>query len=181
MKVVLGFWNHHSRSPESFQYVMYGKYSCCSFIFVGDTDIEAFYSVPGGVYQRYIITQGYNATDFEADFLLVSLDEEEKCRLKATCETCALVKKSFNYMDLLLMYIPFTDPKELSIADTPTLNNAQAMVLFLRECLNIDNPLRKTLESLNSRQTFIDVLYERLAPHTLPVIWSNLAGQLKKS
>lgn len=181
MKVVLAFWNEHSRTLESVQYAMYGKYSSCSFLFVSETEIEGFYSVPGGEYKRYILTHGYNEAEFNADFLLISLDEEEKRKLRATCEACALVKKPFNFLDVVLMYMPFANPKELSIEEAPTLNNAQAMVLFLRECLNQDNPLRRALEGLHSRQTFMDILYERLAPHALPVLWSSLAGQLRKS
>ena len=180
MKVVLGFLNDRDRTPETMRHVMYGKYSICTFIFVGETEIECYYSTPGGEFSRYVITNGYNQKDFEADFLLISLDEDEKLRLKATCDTCALVKKPFNYLDIAMMYVPFSTPTELSIAEAPTLNNSQAMVLFLRECLNRENPLRKALEGLHSRQTFMDILYERLSSHALPVLWSSLVGQLKK-
>lgn len=180
MKVVLGFLNDCCRSSDSVQYVMYGKYSCCCFIFVGEAEIECFYSSPGGEFSRYDLTHGFNQYDYDADFLLISLSEEEKGRLRATCDACVLVKKPFNYLDVLMMYMPFSNPKELSIEEAPTLNNSQAMVLFLRECLDKENPLRKALDCLHSRQTFIDILYERLAPHALPVLWSSLAGQLKK-
>jgi hypothetical protein len=185
MRVVLGFLNERGRTPETIRYAMYGKYSMCTLIFVGEAEIECFYSVPGGVFSKYVITKGYNQTDFEADFLLLSLDEEEKRLLRLTCETCALVKKPYNLRDVLMLYAPFSglfaDQRELGIDEAPVLNNSQAVILFLRECLNCDNPLRRALDGLHSRQTFICALHERLASHALPVEWSSLVGQLRKS
>lgn len=181
MKVVLAFWGDRDRTPDTMQYLMYGKYSSCCFLFVEEDDIYGFYSVPGGEYKRYTFKCGFYDSEFICDFLLISVDEEEKLKLRATCEACVLVKKPFNMQDVVLMCVPLLSLKELSIDEAPTLNNSQAMVLFLRGCLDKENPLRKALEGLNSRQTYMDDLYERLAPHALPVMWSSLAGQLRKS
>jgi hypothetical protein len=178
MKVALAFWREHDRTPDSLPYMMYGKYSSCGFVFVGADGVEIFYSVQGGKFERYTLQRCYNQSDYEADFLLLSVDEDEKHRLKATCEACARVGKPFNLLDVVLMYVPFTSPKELRLEEAPTLNNTQAAILFLRECLNRDNPLREAVADLHSRQTFIDALYERLCQHALPVLWSSLAGHL---
>ena len=181
MKVVLFFLREHVRTSDTFEYMMYGKYEEGGLIFVSDTAIEGFYTVPDAEYSRHVLThgRGWNSAKVADDFLLLSLDEEEKRRLKATCEACATVKKPFNMRDVLLMYVPFVDLKELSIAEAPTLNNTQAIILLFRECLNADNPLRKSVGVLHSRQTLLEAVYDRVAPHALPVLWSNLVGQLR--
>ena len=107
---------------------------------------------------------------------MLSVDEEEARKFRATCEACAVTHKQFNLQDILLMLMPFRDPAEISIVDAKTLNNTQAIILILRECLNLDNPLRLGLEGLHSRMTFMNNLYDNLAPYALPVLWSNLVG-----
>jgi hypothetical protein len=76
-------------------------------------------------------------------------------------------------------YVLFVDPTELIIADALTLNNKKAVILLFCECLNADNPLRRSVEGLHSRQTLLETVYDRVAPHTLTVLWSTLVGQLK--
>ena len=171
MKLALAFWREHKRTPRTLPYMMYGKYSDCGFVFVGESGIEMFFS--SDKFKRFTLKE-YNQAEYEVDLLLPSVDEDEKHRLKATCEACAEVGKPFNMLDVVLMYVPFASPKELRLEEAHTLNNTQAMILFLRECLNKDNPLRQAVADLHSRQTYLDTLYERLCQHALPVLWSSL-------
>ena len=90
-----------------------------------------------------------------------------------TCEACVTVRKPYNLLDDILIHLPFT-ATELSVVDTPRLNNSQAIILILRECLNADNPLRRGLEGLNSRQTFMSVIHDILSLYALPVVWERL-------
>ena len=159
---------------------MYGKYDDCGILFVGDKGIDAFYTMEQSEFKKYILTKEKNwKPNVTLDFLLLSLDEEEQQRLKATCVALAATHKPYNSKDELLMYVPFINPVEMSIFEAKTLNNPQAVVLLLRECLSRTNPLRLGLEGLHSRQTFVETLFDRLSPHCLPVLWSNLVGQLK--
>ena len=159
---------------------MYGKYEECGILFVGEMEIEGFYTLQGGEYQKRIFTKEKGWGSHAAvDFLLLSVDEEEQRKLKATCEACVAAHKPFNLYDVLMMFVPFVNPKEISVFEAETLNNTQAVVLILRECLSSNNPLRLALEGLHSRQTFAITLYERLSPHSLSVMWSSLLGQLR--
>lgn len=182
MKVGLFF----SRHTNALTVLMYGTYSECGILFFDDTVIEAFYSIPDHVYSRRVISRDENWNKFwnnnglEVDFLLLSVDAEEIRRLRATCEACVKVKKPFNMRDVLLIHVPFREPEEFSVTAAPSLNNTQAVILILRECLNQENSIQKCLEGLNSRQTYMDTLYNRLAPYTLSVFWCNLINFLKK-
>lgn len=179
MKVVLFFFNEDGRSPESMRCVMYGRYNIGGFMLVYDERVEMFCTRVGGVFtQQRVSKQGPTASG-QMDFLLLSVDDEEKHRIEATCKACVTVQKPFNLRDLLLIHIPFREVEELSIDTTPTLNNTQAMILILRECLNPDNRLREGLEGLHSRQTFMEDLYSRLLPFTVPIAWSNLSMLVK--
>jgi hypothetical protein len=176
MKVILFFWREETRTPESLRYMMFGRYGEGGFLFVMDNMMEGFWTRKGQTYRRYYWV---NRTDrmwgsCEADLLLLSLDDEEKHRLWTTCDACAQANKPFNLVDILLIHVPFRDAPDRSVIDAPTLNNAQAIILILRECLRSDSALRNGIQGLNSRQTFMEDLYERIRPHALPILWVSL-------
>ena len=180
MKVALFFWYTTEEGNNSLKHAVYGRYDECGIMFVGDSEIEAFYTMANGVYRKYTMTKKNNwSIRVTVDFLLLSVDEEEQQRLKSTCVALAATQKPYNLKDELLRYVPFINQIEMSIFEAKTLNNPQALVLLLRECLSRTNPLRLGLEGLHSRQTFAETLFDRLSPHCLPVLWSNLVGQLK--
>lgn len=106
--------------------------------------------------------------------LLLSLDEEETSKILGTCEACVQVKKPFNLSDILLLYVPFREVEDLPIDKAPTLNNAQAIILILRECLRLDNPLRQAIEGLNSRQTLLEDLFRQLQPFCVAITTANM-------
>ncbi len=66
--------------------------------------------MPDTEYSRHVLThgKGWNNADVADDFLLLSLDDDEKRRLKVTCEACATIKKPLNLRDVLLMYVATT-------------------------------------------------------------------------
>lgn len=164
--------------------MLYGKFSEGGFLFVSETQIELFFTLQGGEFGKHVYPKDgkcevWNTDKFALDFLLLSVDAEESRKIYSTCEACAKVHKPYNLRDMLLIHIPFRQPDELSVIDAPTLNNAQAIILILRECLNSDNSLRHGLEGLNSRQTLLSTLNDRLSPHALPVVWDSLVNLLK--
>lgn len=185
MKVVIYFDRETRRTKTSLSYVMYGKYGSSGFMFVGDTDVTCF---------GPLIDSGFGSTVFQkrsaartnyydtvTDYLLLGVDEDEGYRLLSSCQACVQTRKAFNLHDLLLIHVPFREPREISLYDTTTLNNTQAVILILRECLNQDNRLRQGLEGLHSRQTYTETLYDRLRPYALPVLWTALVDLVKWS
>ena len=181
MKVVLFFWREESRTPESLRHMMGGRYGEGGILFVMDNMMEGFWTSKGHKYRRHYWVNKCDRMwgGCEADLLLLSLDEDEQYRLWCTCDACAQANKPFNLVDILLIHVPFRDVLDRPVVDAPTLNNAQAIVLILREGLRTDNPLRNGLEGLNSRQTFVEDLYERVRPFALPILWSNLNNLVK--
>lgn len=180
MKVVIFFVGNTVNNP------VWGRYIGGGLIFTGDSNcenrnsIDAFFSRSGEVFSRREFTDStikkYSEEGLEVEFLQLYVDEEEARKIRATCEACAITRKPFNMRDVFLMLLPFRDPEEISLFEAETLNNTQAIILILRECLNKENPLRMGLEGLNSRNTFLDNLYDRFAPYALPVLWCNLIG-----
>lgn len=181
MKVILFFFSPQDRPKESLGYLMYGRYNIGGFAFAHDTRVEAFLTKVGETFSRYEWNaRGPAIGEFgEMDFLMVSVDDEEKSRMLATCEACVKVKKPFNLRDTLLIHVPFREVEDLPIDKAPTLNNTQALILILRECLNPDNRLREGIEGLHSRQTFLEDVYNRLLPLAIPVSWANVSALVK--
>jgi hypothetical protein len=89
------------------------------------------------------------------------------------------VRKPFNLQDILLLHAPFREVADLPIDQAPTLNNAQAMVLILRECLRTDNRLRECVDGLHSRQVVLEDLFKGLHPLSVPVCWANLSSLVR--
>ena len=179
MKVVLFFFNPECRTRETVAYGMYGRYNIGGFMFVRENRVESFYTSLGGTFAKHEI--GRRGVDMpgNTDYLLLPVDDEEMRRILATCEACVTVRKPFNFKDVLLMYVPFREVEDLPIENAPTLNNTQAIILILRECLNTDNRLREGVEGLHSRQTFLEDLYIRLLPLAVQVSWSNISALVR--
>jgi hypothetical protein len=178
MKVVIYFDREQERVSSSLRYVMYGKYSSSGFLFVGDTDVEAFGTSLNTGYRTHVFRQkasaGRDHYDSVTDYLLLSVDEEETHKLLLSCQACVQSKKAFNLHDLLLIHVPFREPREIPLFEATALHNTQAVILILRECLHPGNRLRHAIEGLHSRTTYTETMYDRLRPYTLPVLWANL-------
>jgi hypothetical protein len=186
MKVLLYFLRPKGREPESPRFILYGKYSSTGFIFINNDEIVSFgntHRIPFSktVYKSKPSSSSIKEIDETYDFLLLPVDDDEMAQILSTCSALVTVKKPFNLIDLLLIHMPFRDIPELSVTEAPSLNNPQAVITILRECLNPENTLRNGLDGLHSRQTFIETIYERVRPYTLPVVWSSLVGLVQWS
>lgn len=159
-------------------------------LFAGEREIEVFLTELGGEYHKNVLTKnsGWNTikaalnestVKIELDFLMLSVDEEEQRKLKNTCEACVAAHKPYNLKDILLTQLPFFNLSESTLFEVAKMNNPQAVILILRECLHPSNPLRVGLEGLHSRQTFASALYDRLQPYTQSELLSSLMGQLR--
>ena len=184
MKVLLYFQRPKGREPESPRFIMYGRYASTGFLFVKEEEIVSFGNTRKMPFSQIVFGNRpsdlcMKETSETYDFLLLSLDDEEMQRVLDTCHALVTVRKPYNLLDLLLIHVPFRDIPELSVTDAPSLNNAQAVILSLRECLNPENNLRQGLEGLHSRQTFIETIHDRLRPYTLPVLWSSVVGLVR--
>jgi hypothetical protein len=181
MKAALFFFQPLGRRYGTPLHDLYGRYNVGGFMFIHDTTIQAFMTRQGEVFTRYEWAGqgGEPMREGTMDILMLSVDEQEQARLLATCEACAEVKKPFNLQDLLLLYLPFYEVEELAFDTAPTLHNAQAVILILRECLRMDNRLREGLEGLHSRQTVLETLFDRLVPLTVPMTWAAIQGLVK--
>ena len=182
LKVVVYFLTEEARIEGiDLRALMYGKYMSAGFLFLFEDRMDGFWTSLSGKYTR-TTWRSETARMYESgltDFLLLPVEHEEAGRLYATCDACEKAGKPFNLYDVLLMHVPFREPEDRSVIEAPTLNNTQAVILILRECLDQDNQLRNALVGLNSRQTFLDDLYDRLRPYTLPVYWISLMRLVK--
>ena len=114
--------------------------------------------------------------DSDSDFLLIALTEDEQEKLWQTCDACVKARKPFNLIDLVLFHVPFREVEDLDVIAAPTLNNAQAIIVILRYCLNSNHNARNALNLLNSRKTLMEDLYCSLRPYALPVLWVSLTA-----
>ena len=108
--------------------------------------------------------------DSAHDILQLAVSADEGDRLLKTCRACVQAKKRYNYRDVLLCNVPFRNPVDRTIFEAPTLHDAQAVILVLRECLDKDNPLLGVVGTLNSRTTMPSALFTCLEKHLQPVV-----------
>lgn len=178
MKVGLFFLQPDDRPVGGVMHSLYGRFNVGGFLFIDEKSITMFKTKSGDSYGKYHWKDGAILSG-RYECLLISADEGERHRLWTTCEACAIVKKPFNMRDLLLMHLPFREVEDLPIDRAPTLNNAQAIILILRECLNPDNRLREGIEGLHSRQTLLEDLYDRLQPFAVPVTSAQITALVR--
>jgi hypothetical protein len=178
MKVGLFFAHREDALLTGLVSSLFGKFNIGGFIFIHETEVDVFMTKQGETFYRYTHLRK-PCLNLAYECLLLSVDEEEQQRLFSTCMACMQVKKPFNLQDILLLHAPFRDVEDLPIDQAPTLNNAQAIILILRECLRPDNRLREGIEGLHSRQTLLEDLFQRLQPLAVPVSWTTIFGLVK--
>ncbi len=120
-------------------------------------------SIHSKTYEEGTINAASNDIPVLFDFLDLCVSEEEYDKIWATCKACVSVKKRYNYRDVFLYNIPFREPVEKALFETPSLFDAQAVILILRECLSPEHPLSPVLLRLHSRTTMPTLLYENLS------------------
>ena len=166
MKVGLFFAHREDALLTGLVSSLFGKFNIGGFIFIHETEVDVFMTKQGETFYRYTHLRKPRL-NLAYECLLLSVDEEEQQRLL------------FNLQDILLLHAPFRDVEDLPIDQAPTLNNAQAIILILRECLRPDNRLREGIEGLHSRQTLLEDLFQRLQPLAVPVSWTTIFGLVK--
>lgn len=84
MLVAVFFVQPDGRTPQIPLYHIYGKYNICGFVFVGNSDVQAFCTRAGKVYTRIQCShrQQLRNTVFIdqegcTDVLMLSIDQEE--------------------------------------------------------------------------------------------------------
>jgi hypothetical protein len=178
MKVGVFFAYREDSSFTGIVSSLYGKFNLGGFIFIHEAAVDVFMTRQGEHFFRFTHVRK-PCLNLTYECMLLSVDEEEQRRMLSTCEACMQVKKPFNLQDILLLHAPFRDLEDLPIDKAPTLNNAQAVILILRECLRTDNRLREAVEGLHSRQTLLEDLFERLRPLTVPISWTSIFGLVR--
>lgn len=176
MKVALLFLVANGINPDGPIAYMFGRYSLGGFLFF-DKQGEppfCFLTMAGGVYKRFQKSIFKSMFEWGYECLLIPVDEEEGDRILRTCDAVMQVKKPYNLKDIFLMHVPFREVEDPPIDKAPTLHNAQAIILILRECLRQDNRLREGIAGLNSRQTMLDDVLSKLQPLCAPVTVANM-------
>ena len=179
MKTLLYFECESARTPETLRYVLFGRYSQAGFLFEREGQIILFGTRKGKNFYKEVLSLDEQAASWDILLIPVSADEGEK--LFETCDACARSNIPFNLIDLLLIHIPFREVEDLSLFKAPTLNNAQAVILLLRECLSPGSRLRGVSEALHSRLTFVETIYDCIRPHSTPVPWESLVKLARAS
>lgn len=169
MKLYFYFACESWRTPQHPRHLMYGRYSRVGFAFTDEDSLVMYGTTQGGVFSEI-----KNDTQASLDLLMPNLDTETTDKIRRTCEACAKCKIKFNLQDLLLLFAPFYMPDEIPLFECKTLNNQQAFILILRECLPKEHELMHALANLSSRQSLVETIYDTLAPYAPPIFQSQL-------
>lgn len=168
MRTLLFFQREHARPP--LKQLLFGVYKGCGLMLLEHADSAEMFRTDAGKTYNWLPSYDRDLTDF----LLLPVDEEASQQIARTCRALCQAKVPFNLKDLLLMHVPFREVADTPLFECETLNNVQATILVLRECLPKDHALQGVLRSLHSRQTLAEDLYTSLLP------FSNAVDCLQK-
>jgi hypothetical protein len=118
-------------------------------------------------YSRCVFTWD-NFISHSANYRLLKLrvSQAECQKIHGVCEACSQAKLKYHLSDLMLSFVPFRNPPDLSIDKVKSVRNVQAVVLILRECLDAsENTLGTELTAINSRTINPTGLYQIIQPH----------------
>lgn len=172
MRLFLYFHCEDWRTPSHPRYILYGRYSKVGLGFACKSLVTVYYTQQGGCYSRMDDALSFiKGSNGKVDLLLLPhVDQETAERVFRTCEACATAKIPFNLQDILLMYAPIVVPTDVPLFRCQTLNNTQAVILILRECLPVDHALYVVLACMNSRQTLAEEFFNALAPYATHIV-----------
>ena len=176
LRVLLGFWP--TLSSEFRDSTSLGLLELTEFIWGAHDDVGIFVETDPGQFAIFTATVRSNRfmeTRWSAllahqitfirtrlDFLTLSVTPEEYERILHTCRACVQAKLSYNAHDAALLSVPFRTPCEKGLFEVQALQNMQAVILILRECLDGDNPALAVVQGVHSRTTSSDRLYQAL-------------------
>lgn len=172
MKLYFYFLCEDWRTNWNLRHIVYGRYSKVGFAFMVDGKLSMFGTNQSSTFSILTSTEGCTV-----DFLYPDIDEETTEKIFRTCDACVQSKIPFNLADLLLMFAPLPAPEEIPLFECKTLNNVQAFLLILRECLPLTHKLYQAMHGLNSRQCLVDSVYEVLSPCATTILYSQLMNQ----
>ena len=187
LKTVLYFQRRPCATPPNphadFRSLMFGRYGGAGFMFVFKTRTELYSTCSGCVFTKQVLphtsalTHTPNTSDL--DSLILSVTPDEARKIHASCVACAACRKPFNLKDLLLIHthhvLLIDPPAEIPLYTAVTLNNAQAIILILKECLDpatnpLMDPSKSRLPTLHSRRTYVETIYDAVRPFAAPVV-----------
>jgi hypothetical protein len=101
------------------------------------------------------------------DILTLSLTEDETLKMYQTCLVFSGLNIPFNLIDGALRYMLFNNPTDIGLFEVKKMSDVQAAILFLRECLDPDNPIIFSIKNLNSRCTSAENLFDAIKEHAV--------------
>lgn len=161
------FYVAFTKCPDTWTGDVFGPHTKGSLMVVLDTGHGVFFtaSIVTGYFEELKLSlTPASLVEFNAsyDLLRLVVTSEEGDRILRTCRGCVLSRKRFNLRDLILKYVPFREPVELPLFETHSLNDTQSVILILRECLDLDNPVSVLVRGLHSRLASASSLFDTL-------------------
>lgn len=183
-----------SRSPATLKYIFYGRFAGAGFTFRFHDRMESYNTWQGGVFAVKKVSlsslPGADAESSEYHFLRLNVTPDEARKIHSSCAACAACKKPFNLQDLLLIHthhiLQLEPPPEIPLFAAATLNNAQAIILILKECLDpATSPLVRPASNsgflnLHSRRTFVESIYNTVLPYAQVITWEMVVNALNQ-
>lgn len=189
LKTVLYFQRRPCTTPRTphtdLRCIMFGRYGGAGFMFVFKTRTELYSTCSGGVFTQQVLphtpysSNTRTAHTSDLDSLILSVTPDEARKIHGSCVACAACRKPFNLQDLLLIHthhvLLIDPPAEIPLYTAVTLNNAQAIILILKECLDpatnpLMDPAKSRLPTLHSRRTYVETIYDAVRPFAAPVV-----------
>lgn len=182
MRIFLCFLRFPDFAPET---LVFGEYQYVDLLFVESGRIAQYSTRPTQIYGCIVLTKETMEKSVywseKRDFLeLINVSQEDGRKLLRTCDTFSstLISVPYNLLDSLLYMIPTRVAEERGLFDAKKLSDSQAVILMLRECLTKPNAILDALQTLNSRQTMPQTLYETLLPVSKKLDWRQLCQAL---
>lgn len=186
LKTVL-YFQHRSWPPRGtpntdLRSLMFGRYGGAGFMFVFKTRTELYSTCSGCVFTKQVLPHTSALTHTptrDLDSLILSVTPDEARKIHGSCVACAACRKPFNLQDLLLIHthhvLLIDPPAEIPLFTAVTLNDAQAIILILKECLDpatnpLMDPSKSRLPTLHSRRTYVETIYDAVRPFAAPVV-----------
>ena len=172
MRLMIYFFAEHWW-PNSLGVTIYGRYSTVGFAFSEENKLTLYGTRQGRCFSRFQNRADlFHNVEGKLDLLLPDVDAQTIDVIYRTCEALVEAKVPFSTQDFLLMSLQFNGP-ERPLFECRTLHDSQAVILVLRECLPKDHELLGVLTAFNSRQTYPETLYDRIALYCIPVFNSK--------
>ena len=148
---------------------VYGQFNNVDILFVEAHQLTSFYTRMGKYFKHSQFTRDgvsnlHTLRKKNKGTMLLNVSNEEAEKMFLTCVAFSKIRIPYNAWDVVLYHTPFRSPVEKNLFELTTMNDVQAIILFFRECLDVNSPTRQATDLLHSRLTLWDTLFECLAP-----------------